>query len=61
GVDVPAVVIGLEDASGKEISQLTTKAQGKQLAAGEHTAFVADIPSPPETVRSVKVHFTKAE
>jgi predicted Zn finger-like uncharacterized protein len=61
GVDVPAVVIGLEDAAGKEISQLTTKAQGKQLAAGEHTSFVADIPSPPETVRSVKVHFTKAE
>jgi predicted Zn finger-like uncharacterized protein len=60
-VDVPAVVIGLHDSAGKELSQLTTKAQGEQLAAGEHTPFMADIPSPPETVRSVKVHFTKAE
>lgn len=60
-VDVPAVVIALQDAAGKELSQLTTKAQGEQLAAGEHTPFVADIPSSPETVRSVKVHFVKAE
>jgi predicted Zn finger-like uncharacterized protein len=57
-VDVPPVVIALEDASGKQISEFTTKVA--PLAAGARTPFAAQIPSPPNTVRSLKVRFAKA-
>jgi predicted Zn finger-like uncharacterized protein len=57
-VDVPPVVIALEDASGKQISEFTTKVA--PLAAGARTPFTVQIPSPPDTVRSLKVRFAKA-
>jgi hypothetical protein len=60
-VDVPTVVIGLRDGAGKELSLWTANAEGQQLAAGEHVGFAAEIPSPPDTVRSLKLHFAKAE
>jgi predicted Zn finger-like uncharacterized protein len=60
-VDVPTVVVALRDEGGQELSQWTTKVQGEQLAAGEHAPFSIEIPSPPDTVRSVKVRFAAAE
>ena len=57
-LDVPPLVIALEDASGKQISEFTAKLA--PLAAGAHTPFTAQIPSPPNTVSSLKVHFAKA-
>jgi len=59
--DVPVVVISLEDAAGQSLAQWTTKVQGEQLAAGERAPFAAEIPSPPENARSIKVRFAKAE
>jgi predicted Zn finger-like uncharacterized protein len=60
-VDVPTVVIALQDESGDEISQWTTEVGEEELAAGEHAPFLRQIPSPPSNVRSVKVRFAKAE
>jgi predicted Zn finger-like uncharacterized protein len=60
-VEVPTVVVALRDEAGHELSQWTTKVQAEQLAAGEHAPFSLEIPSPPETVRSVKVRFAAAE
>lgn len=60
-VPVPTVVIALLDEQGNEISEWTTEAGDQQLAAGAHTPFLRQIPSPPSNVRSVKVRFAKAE
>jgi hypothetical protein len=60
-VEVPTVVVALRNEAGQELSQWTTKVQGEQLAAGEHAPFSVEIPSPPETVRSVKVRFAAAK
>jgi predicted Zn finger-like uncharacterized protein len=60
-VDVPTVVIALQDEKGDEISQWTTEIGEEQLAAGEHAPFLRQIPSPPSNVRSVKIRFAKAE
>jgi hypothetical protein len=60
-VAVPTVVIALRDEKGEEISEWTTEVTDQQLAAGAHTPFVRQIPSPPSNVRSVKVRFAKAE
>jgi hypothetical protein len=60
-VDVPTVVIALRDEKGEEISEWTTEVGDQQLAAGAHTPFLRQIPSPPSNVRSVKVRFAKAE
>jgi len=60
-VAVPQVVIALRDENGNEISEWTTDTGSDELAAGEHAAFVRQIPSPPSNVRSVKVRFAKAK
>jgi predicted Zn finger-like uncharacterized protein len=59
-VAVPQVVIALRDEKGNEISEWTTDTGADELAAGEHAAFLRQIPSPPSNVRSVKVRFAKA-
>ena len=43
-----------------EISEWTTETGADELAAGEHTPFLRQIPSPPSNVRSVMVRFAKA-
>jgi hypothetical protein len=58
-VKVPPVVISLEDASGKELSQFTTDVL--PLGAGAKSPFTVQIPSPPENVSRLKVRFAKAE
>lgn len=58
---VPTVVIALRDENGDEISEWTTEIGEEELAAGQHAAFLRQIPSPPSNVRSVKVRFAKAE
>jgi predicted Zn finger-like uncharacterized protein len=60
-VDVPTVIIALRDESGEEISAWTTEIREDELGAGEEAPFLRQIPSPPSNVRSVKVHFAKAE
>lgn len=60
-LDVPTVVIALRDEKGEEISAWTTEIGEEALGAGEHAPFLRQIPSPPSNVRSVKVHFAKAE
>jgi predicted Zn finger-like uncharacterized protein len=60
-LDVPTVVIALRDEKGEEISAWTTEIGEEELGAGEHAPFLRQIPSPPSNVRSVKVHFAKAE
>jgi predicted Zn finger-like uncharacterized protein len=59
-VAVPQVVIALRDEKGNEISEWTTDTGADELAAGEHAAFLRQIPSPPSNVRNVKVRFAKA-
>jgi hypothetical protein len=58
-LSVPAVVISLQDPSGKELSQFTTNVLS--LGAGAKSPFTVQIPSPPENVSSLKVRFAKAE
>ena len=58
-VKVPAVMLSLQDASGKELSQFTTDVL--PLGAGAKSPFSVQIPSPPENVSSLEVRFAKAE
>jgi hypothetical protein len=60
-VTVPKVVIALRDEKGEEISEWTTEVGEAELGAGQQTAFLRQIPSPPSNVRSLKVRFAKAE
>jgi hypothetical protein len=57
-LNVPTVVITLLDANGAAITEF--KNEGGPLAAGASVPFTAQIPSPPENVRSLKVSFAKA-
>jgi len=59
-MNVPTLEISLKDEKGGEISAWTTELDAKQLAAGEQAPFAAQIPSPPDTVRSLTVRFDKA-
>jgi hypothetical protein len=56
-LDAPPLVIALQDATGKQIAEFTSKVA--PLAAGARAPFAAQVPSPP-TVSSLKVHFAKA-
>jgi predicted Zn finger-like uncharacterized protein len=58
-VGVPTVVIVLRDESGEQLSESTTEVGEQELAAGEHTPFFRQIPSPPSSVRSVEVRLGK--
>jgi predicted Zn finger-like uncharacterized protein len=57
----PTVVIALRDEGGTELAEWTANLDAPTIAAGERYRFEAEIPSPPETVRSLKVRFAKAE
>jgi predicted Zn finger-like uncharacterized protein len=57
----PAVVIALRDEGGTELAEWTASLDAPTIAAGERYRFEAEIPSPPETLRSLKVRFAKAE
>jgi predicted Zn finger-like uncharacterized protein len=57
-LDAPPLVIALQDATGKQIAEFTSKVA--PLAAGARAPFMAQIPSPPSTVSSLKVRFAKA-
>jgi predicted Zn finger-like uncharacterized protein len=56
-LDAPPLVIALQDATGKQLAEFTSKVA--PLAAGARSPFTAQVPSPP-TVSSLKVHFAKA-
>jgi hypothetical protein len=59
-VVVPPLVIALRDERGEEVSQWTTETSKRELAPGEHTAFLQRISSPPSNViTSVKIYFAK--
>ena len=58
-VTVPTVVIALQDEAGAVISELATDVA--PLAPGAKMPFSVQIASAPETVRSVKVSFAKAD
>jgi predicted Zn finger-like uncharacterized protein len=58
-VKVPAVVVSLQDASGKELSKAT--AEVLPLGAGAKSPFTVQIPSPPENVSNLQVSFAKAK
>ena len=58
-VKVPAVVVSLQDASGKELSQAT--ADVMPLGAGAKSPFTVQISSPPENVSNLQVSFAKAK
>jgi predicted Zn finger-like uncharacterized protein len=56
-VSVPPVEIALQDKSGKQLSQVTTRVL--PLGAGAKSPFGGEIPGAPETVSSLKVRFAK--
>lgn len=56
-LDAPPLVIALQDATGKQIAEFTSKVA--PLAAGARAPFTAQVPSPP-TASTIKVHFAKA-
>ena len=58
-VKVPAVVVSLQDASGKELSQAT--ADVMPLGAGAKTPFTVQISSPPDNVSNLQVSFAEAK
>jgi hypothetical protein len=58
-VSVPPVEIALQDKSGKQLTQITTKVS--PLGAGAKSPFSAQIPGAPETVSSLKVRFAKPQ
>ena len=58
-VSVPTVVVALEDKSGKELAQFTTKVL--PLGAGGKSPFMVQIPSPPDNISRLKVRFAKAD
>jgi hypothetical protein len=51
------VEIALQDKSGKQLSQVTTRVL--PLGAGATSPFRVEIPGAPETVSSLKVRFAK--
>ncbi len=57
---VPAVIIVLRDENGVEISEWQTEVGVAELAAGEETTFLRQIPSPPSNVSNLKVRFGKS-
>jgi predicted Zn finger-like uncharacterized protein len=58
-VKVPTVMVSLEDASGKQLSQAT--ADVLPLGPGAKSGFSVQVPSPPEKVSDLQVSFAKAK
>jgi predicted Zn finger-like uncharacterized protein len=57
-IAVPPVEIALQDEAGRELTVVT--AGVAPLAAGARAPFAAQIPSPPDSLRRIKVRFAKA-
>lgn len=55
---IPVLIIVLNDDKGAELSQWTTIVSADPLAGGANMPFQAEIQSPPDNVRSLKVHFS---
>lgn len=56
---VPTVVFALRDDKGAVLFHWAADVRKEPLQAGERAGFVTRIPSPPEAVRSVQLHFAK--
>lgn len=56
---VPTVVFGLRTKEKVEVYQWAMDVRSELLPAGERTAFSAQIPAPPKSIRDVKVRFAK--
>ena len=58
-VRVPTVVFGLRTKEKVEVYQWAADVRSELLPAGERTAFSAQIPTPPKSIRDVQVRFAK--
>ena len=56
----PTVVFALRNTANIEIYQWAADVRTEPLAAHDRTRFVARIPTPPKSIRSVLVRFAKA-
>ncbi|HDO52334.1 MAG TPA: DUF3426 domain-containing protein [Rhizobiales bacterium] len=56
---VPTVVFGLRTKEKVEVYQWAADVRSELLPAGERTAFSAQIPTPPKSIRDVQVRFAK--
>ena len=56
---VPTVVFGLRTKEHVEVYQWAADVRSDPLPPGERTAFAAQIPSPPKSIRDVQVRFAK--
>lgn len=56
---VPTVVFGLRTKEKVEVYQWAADVRSDMLPPGEKTAFTAQIPSPPKSIRDVQVRFAK--
>lgn len=56
---VPTVVFGLRTKEKVEVYQWAADVRSDLLPAGERTAFSAQIPTPPKSIRDVQVRFVK--
>jgi predicted Zn finger-like uncharacterized protein len=56
---VPTVVFGLRTKERVEVYQWAADVRSEPLPAGEKTAFSAQIPTPPKSIRDVQVRFAK--
>ncbi len=56
---VPTVVFGLRTKEKVEVYQWAADVRSELLPPGEKTAFTAQIPSPPKSIRDVQVRFAK--
>lgn len=59
-VTVPTVVFVLIDRDGLEVFHWATDVRRSALGAGKTSRFQARIPSPPDVVRALQVHFASA-
>ena len=59
-ITVPTVVFALRNADGLEVYQWAAEVSNEPLASGERTPFVARIPTPPKSIKSVQVKFAKS-
>lgn len=58
---VPTVVFGLRTKERVEVYQWAADVRSDPLPPGERTAFAAQIPSPPKSIRDVQVRFAKVK
>ena len=57
---VPTVVFALLNEADVEVYQWAADVRNDLLGARDRTSFVARIPTPPKSIRSVQVRFAKA-